>query len=190
MDAGIPSDREEAGELRRKIREAQAALAEAAESGPMQRDPYRLLLLGAISSLEASAETADAMIAARSPLPPKHMEALIYRIETATEKGANTGMRAEAKRYLRAIDRKLAVQAALAVIGAFAAGCFVATATLYSMSAGPFSANQAWQDIIATNPDPRPALASAAMQTDHNTGRRYYSGVSLWIDASRAAPTR
>lgn len=177
------------------IAAAQADLALAGESGPMRRDPYRItlaaqsIMLGTF--LEANnrwEQATDAVIAARNPLPPEHMEALKYELVTSTQNGASIAYRAEAKRYLRTIDRKLAMQIGSIVGAAFVAGGIVVAALGWSLSAGPFTADKAWQDIIAINPDPRPALAGAATQLDRNSGRRYYSGVSLWLDPSHGAP--
>lgn len=177
------------------IAAVQADLALAGESGPMRRDPYRItlaaqsLMLGTFLEANTRWEQAtDAVIAARNPLPPEHMEALIHRLETATQNGANTGMRAEAKRMIRTLDHGLSVRIGLALGASAIAGGIIVAALGWSLSAGPFTPDKAWQDIIALNPDPRPALAGAATQMDRNTGRRYYSGVSLWLDAPHGAP--
>lgn len=178
------------------IAAAQAELALAGESGPMRRDPYRItlaaqsLMLGTFLEANTRWEQAtDAVIASRNPLPPEHMDALIHRLETATQNGANRGVRAEAKRMIRTLDHALAVRIGLAMGASAIAGGIIVAALGWSLSAGPFTADKAWQDIITLNPDPRPALTSAAIQTDH-TGRRYYTGMSLWLDPPRPAPSR
>lgn len=192
-----PAPTPEPDELAQAIAAAQAQLAEAAESGPLKRDPYRIMLLAfsnTLGTLHQSTlrweQATEAVIAARTPLPPEHIEALIYRLETATQKGANAGMRAEAKRYIRTIDHALAVRIGLALGAAALAGGIIVAALGWSLSAGPFTGDKAWQDIMTFNPDPRPALASAATQTDRATGRRYYAGVSLWIDPPHAPPAK
>ena len=58
---------------------------------------------------------------------------------------------------------------------------------------GPFSPtaerNAAWQTLIQISPDPQPALAAAEIRADQ-TGRRYYSKLSLWLDPAQLPPAR
>jgi hypothetical protein len=46
----------------------------------------------------------------------------------------------------------------------------------------------AWQKLVQTNPDPRPALSLAEIRADR-TGRRYYAGLALWLDPARPPST-
>lgn len=165
----------------------------------MRRDPYRIVLAGLSSVLGALLKTTvnwrhatDAVIAARNPLPPEHMEALVRRLEKATaegaKEGANVGVRTEARRFIRTLDRALAVKIGLCVGGAYVAGALTLFAAQWGTSTAAFSPAAAWQGIMAVNPDPRPILAGADVRTDPVSGRRYYACLPLWLDPQRAPP--
>jgi len=172
---------------------AQADLATAAEAKALRRDPYRVLLVGLSMSLGVfgkaitrwDSAVAD-VIASRDPLPAEERAVLVHELVAATKQGAFEGMRKEAARMVRTLDRGLAVRIGLGVGGAFAAGVLATVGTFLLLGVGPFSREargaSAWHDIEQNNPDPRPALASATMQTERASGRRYYANVSLWLD--------
>jgi hypothetical protein len=90
-------------------------------------------------------------------------------------------------------DRCPRSAAGLSVGGAFVAGALSVLGVLVVAHLGPFSPaaerNAAWQTLIQTNPDPQPALASAEIRADQ-TGRRYYSKLSLWLDPAQPPPAR
>jgi hypothetical protein len=133
------------------------------------------------------------VIDARDPLPEADRQALRAELVTAVEDGAYRGMRKEAGRMVRTLDRRLAVQIGLSVGSAFVAGALSVLGVLVVAHLGPFSPaterNAAWQTLIQTNPDPQPALASAEIRTNQ-TGRRYYSKLSLWLDPAQPPPAR
>jgi hypothetical protein len=106
----------------------------------------------------------------------------------ATEEGAYRGMRKEAARMVRTFDRNLAAMVGISVGGAFIVGGLCAWALIAITHLGPYSIDAqsiaTWRDLLQNNPDPRRAIASAEIKTDR-AGRRYYSGLSLWLDPAR-----
>ena len=195
VTGNIPAD-----DLRDLIQSAQSDLALAADADVLRRDPYRLILAGlsgilavfgrSISRWERAVQD---VIDARDPLPEADRQALRAALVAAVEDGAYRGMRKEAGRMVRTLDRRLAVQIGLSVGGAFVAGALSVLGILVVAHLGPFSPaaerNAAWQTLIRTNPDPRPALAAAEIRADQ-TGRRYYSKLSLWLDPAQPPPAR
>jgi hypothetical protein len=177
------------------IQSAQADLARAGEGGPLRRDPYRNVLIGLSATLSVFGRSisrweravAD-VIAARDPLPEADRVALKADLVAATEDGAYRGMRKEAQRMVRALDRRLVVLIGLWVGGAYVVGVASVIAFLAITHLGPFSreaeSQAAWRDLLQNNPDPRPAIASAEIRADR-AGRRYYSGLSLWLDPAQ-----
>jgi hypothetical protein len=105
--AGMPSD-----DLQTAIQEAQATLQQAGEAAP-KRDPLRLVLAGLSAVLGIFARStrrweravAD-VIAARDPLTGEERATLRADLAEAAEKGAYRGMRIEAQRVVRTLDRK------------------------------------------------------------------------------------
>ncbi len=199
--ASAPSDAmvPDAGELEAAIAGAQAKLAEAAASKAMRYDPYQHVLIGLSGTLGAYLksiwrweEATKAVIAARHPLTEEERADLVLALVEATKEGAFEGTRKEAARMIRRLDHGLSVRIGLCVGGAFVAGSLLTLAALFLANAGPFrpdvEAGAAWRDLVQHNPDPRLALAAGEVRTDHNTGRRYYAGVSLWLDPSRSPP--
>ena len=189
----------DAGELEAAVAEAQAKLARAAESRAMRHDPYQYLLTGLSLTLGALPKTVrrweqavQDVIAARHPLTPEERADLVRALVEATKDGAYQGTRKEAARMIRRLDRGLAVRMGLYVGGAFVAGCVLTVGALAYFSGGPFrpeaEAGTAWRELVQVNPDPRPALAAGEVRTDRATGRRYYAGVSFWIDPSPPPP--
>jgi len=186
-------------ELDALVSEAQDLLGRAGDNEVIRRDPYRLLIAGAsvaVGLLPTMARrwdaAVDAVIAARHPMTPEERADLVQALVGATEKGAFEGTRKEAARMIRRLDHGLAVRMGLYVGGAFVAGSLLTLGALFLANAGPFrpdvEAGAAWRDLVQHNPDPRLALAAGEVRTDHNTGRRYYAGVSLWLDPSRPPP--
>ena len=187
----IPAD-----DLRDLIQSAQSSLAQAADADVLRRDPYRLILAGlsgilgvfgcSISRWERAVQD---VIDARDPLPEADRQALQAALVAAVEDGAYRGMRKEAGHMT--LDRRLAGQIGLAVGGAFVAGALSVLGVLVMAHLGPFSPaaerNAAWQTLIQTNPDPRPAVAAAEIRADQS-GRRYYSKLSLWLDPAQPPP--
>lgn len=181
--------------LQELITAAQAHLVAAGDQPTIRRDPYRLIL-GALSetlgvfgsSMKRWEETATI----RSPLPIEDREALSAELVAATEKGAFEATRREAQRMLRRLDRGLAVKIGMSIAAAYIGGAMSVVGFLMLTRQGPFNqdaqAEATWHAIVTQNPDPRPALASATIQADR-AGRRYYSGLSLWMDPPRPAPT-
>jgi hypothetical protein len=120
----MPSD-----EVLALIQSAQADLARAGEGGPLRRDPYRNVLIGLSATLSVFGRSigrweravAD-VIAARDPLPEADRVALKADLVAATEDGAYRGMRKEAQRMVRALDRRLVVLIGLWVGGAYVVG--------------------------------------------------------------------
>ena len=188
-----------AGELEAAVIDAQAKLARAGEAAEMRRDPYQLVLAGlsaALGVLPGTVRRWDAavadVIAARHPLTPEERADLVRELVEATKEGAYEGTRKEAARMVRRLDHGLAVRMGLWVDGAFVAGCLLTVGALAYFAGGPFrpdvEAGSAWRDLVQNNPDPRPALGKGEVRTDRNTGRRYYAGVSLWLDPSGSPP--
>ena len=194
----------DAGELEAAVAEAQAKLAQAAASKAMRHDPYQYVLSGLSGTLGVLPkvvrrweEAVEDVIAARHPLTPEERADLVRELVEATKDGAYEGTRKEAARMIRRLDHGLAVRMGLYVGGAFVAGCALTVGAFVYLTAGPFrpdvEAGGAWRELVQLNPDPRPILAAGEVRTDRATGRRYYAGVSLWLDPSRsppAAPTK
>ncbi len=189
----------DAGELETAVAEAQAKLAQAAASKAMRHDPYQHVLSGLSGTLGVLPkvvrrweEAVEDVIAARHPLTPEERTDLVRELVEATKAGAYEGTRKEAARMIRRLDRGLAVRMGLYVGGAFVAGCVLTVGVLAYLTAGPFrpdvEAGGAWRELVQLNPDPRPVLAAGEVRTDRATGRRYYAGVSLWLDPSRPPP--
>jgi hypothetical protein len=182
----IPSD-----ELQDAIVAAQAGLMQACDAVGTGPDPVRLVLAGLSDTIGIFGKSirrweravAD-VIAARKPVSDNDRAELVEAVET----GAYNGMRKEAQRMLRTLDRRLAVRIGLGVGGAYVFGAVSVVAFLAIAHQGPFSqeaeSQAAWRDLAQNNPDPRPAIASAEIKTDR-AGRRYYSGLSLWLDPAR-----
>lgn len=177
MDVAEPT----ADDLAASATEIQAAIAEVAETGPMRRDPFRLVLailsmvVGYLLKTTRRWEHAVAdVIAARQPMPPEAMEALIHRIVAASQAGSREGAGAEmklaARRLVWRLDRRLIGQIALAGTGLFVAGCVLTATALWQASAGPWS-------------------AAADIRTDPATGRRY-AVVTVWVDESKVTNGR
>jgi hypothetical protein len=189
----------DAGELEAAIAGAQAKLAQAAATNAMRYDPYQHVLTGLSGTLGAFLksiwrweEATKAVIAARHPLTEEERADLVLALVAATEKGAFEGTRKEAARMIRRLDHGLSVRIGLLVGGTFVAGSLLTLGVLLGASAGPFrpdvEAGAVWRDLVQNNPDPRAVLAAGEVRTDRNTGRRYYAGVSLWLDPSRPPP--
>ena len=182
------------------VAKVQADLTQAGMTGPMRRDPYRLLLgvqsamLGVhLKNVHRWERAVADVIAARDPLPPEQRAALAASLVEATEQGAFQAMRKEAARMVRTLDRALMLRVALGVGGAYVAGALSVLAVFAFFLLGPFDpatqAANAWRALIAHNPDPSPSLAAAEVRREPKTGRRYYAGVSLWLDPQLQAPT-
>ena len=182
------------------VAKVQADLTRAGMTGPMRRDPYRLLLgvqsamLGVhLKNVHRWERAVADVIAARDPLPPEQRAALAASLVEATEQGAFQAMRKEAARMVRTLDRALMLRVALGIGGAYVAGGLSVLAVFVFFQLGPFDpatqAANAWRTLIAHNPDPDPSLAAADVRTEPKTGRRYYAGVSLWLDPLPQAPT-
>lgn len=123
----MPSD-----DLRAAIEAAQQDLAQASQAPQLRKDPLRFVLSGISATLGVLGRntvrwekaTAD-VVAARNPMSKEERDALRAEIIEAVENGANRGMRAEAKRMIRTIDSRLAVQIGIATGGAFVLGVVV-----------------------------------------------------------------
>ena len=189
----------DASELETAVAEAQAKLAQAAASKAMRHDPYQHVLCGLSGTLGVLPkvvrrweEAVEDVIAARHPLTQEERADLVRELVEATKDGAYEGTRKEAARMIRRLDRNLAVRMGLCVGGAFMAGCVLTVGVFAYLTAGPFrpdvEAGGAWRELVQLNPDPRPVLAAGEVRTDRATGRRYYAGVSLWLDPSRSPP--
>lgn len=187
--ANMPSD-----ELRAAIEAAQADLAQAADLPSMRKDPVRLVLmaisgtLGVLGRSTTRWERAVAdVIAARDPMTEEDRAALI----AAVEDGAYRGMRKEAQRMVRTLDSKLSVQIGLGAVAVAVVSVMATVAFLAVTHTGPYSlpaeTQAAWHDLMVNNPDPRPVIASAEIRADR-AGRRYYTGLQLWIDPARPPP--
>jgi hypothetical protein len=182
----IPSD-----ELQAAIVSAQASLAQACEVAGTGQDPIRLVLAALADTIGIFGKSirrweravAD-VIVAQDPLSDDDRSKLVK----AVEDGAYNATRKEARRMIRTLDSKLVVTIGLAVGAAFIVGGLTAWGAIMATHWGPYSPSaqsaEAWHDLMANNPDPRPAIAGAEIRADHN-GRRYYAGLSLWIDPAR-----
>jgi len=97
---------------------AQADLEAAVETKALRHDPYRAILVGLSMSLGVfgkaitrwDSAVAD-VIASRDPLPAEERAALVHELVAATKQGAFEGMRKEAARMVRTLDRGLAALA-------------------------------------------------------------------------------
>ena len=188
-----------ADDLAGMIEAAQADFAEAAASVPLRRDPYRGILaglsvtLGIFGKSIARWEGAVAdVIASRDPLPAEDRAALVRELVAATQQGAFEAMRVEANRMVRTLDQGLVVRIGLCIGGAFVLGAASVLGFIMFLHLGPYSreaeSGAAWRDLVQNNPDPRKALGAAEVRADQATGRRYYAGVSLWMDPARSPP--
>ena len=193
MEAKPPPD-----DLLTLIEATRADFAAVVDTGPLGRDPYRGILAGLSGTLAVFGlsvkrweRAVGDVIAARDPLPAEDRAALVGELAAATQQGAFEAMRKEAARMVRRLDRGLAVRLGLGVGGAYVLGGLSVVAILAVFQLGPFSREAesaaAWRDLVQNNPDPRPALAGADIRTD-KSGRRYYGGVSLWLDSPRPPP--
>ena len=189
-----------ADDLAAAVAAVQADLAALSEMRPIRNDPYRGLLLGLsgmaglfLKNVTRWERAVADVIAARDPLPPEQRAALAASLVEATEQGAFQAMRKEAARMVRTLDRALMVRVALGISGAYVAGGLSVLAVFVFFQLGPFNpatqAANAWRTLIAHNPDPDASLAAADVRTEPKTGRRYYAGVSLWLDPLPQAPT-
>lgn len=182
---------------------AQGEFARAIEGAELRRDPLRFVLVALSDTLGVLVKTTRRwegavgdVIAASRPLSQDERASLLREVVGAAKDGAldgaNTGMRAEARRMIRTLDRGLAVRIGLWVGGAYVAGALTVLGVLLAGQFGPFSRQAesaaAWSELEQNNPDPRPALAAGEVRTDRASGRRYYAGVSLWLDPSRPPP--
>jgi len=193
MDAmGMTTNGMPADDLQDLIQSAQSDLTLAAEAETMRHEPYRLIIAGLLGVLpvfgrsitrweRAVQDVIDARV-----MPEEDRRALRAELAAAVEDGAYRGMRKEANRMIRTLDRRLAVQIGLAVGGAFVAGALSVLLVLALGHLGPFSPDAAWAPLLRNNPDPRPALAQAAIAADQ-TGRRY-ARLSLWLDPAQPPP--
>jgi hypothetical protein len=181
------------------IEAAQADFAAAAASVPLRRDPYRGILAGLSATLGVFGKSitrweravAD-VIASRDPLPAADRAALVTELVAATKQGAFEAMRTEAKRMVRTLDQALVVRIGLCVGGAYVLGVLSVLGFIAIFHLGPYSraaeSDAAWRDLVQNNPDPRPALGAGEIRADRVTGRRYYAGVSLWLEPARPPP--
>ncbi len=171
------------------IREARAALERAVIKAGLTNDPVGYLLEATSGALGAFLVGIEAV---RSPLDQELREALLLEVGKGTKTGANDAMRVEAARTHRVFNRDFAVRVGLSVAGAFLLGVTLTYGVLRATQLGPFArdvqAAAAWHDIEQRNPDPRQMLGAAEVRTDKASGRRYYAGVSLWLDALGPPP--
>ena len=133
-----------ADDLQAAIQAAQTDLAAAAEAGPVRRDPYRLILAalsGVLAVFDRSItrwERAVAdVIAARDPLSANDRALLRAEMADAAQKGAYEGMRKEAQRMVRTLDRRLTTQIGLVVGAAFLLGVGVGAWAAWLRTAAP-----------------------------------------------------
>lgn len=188
-------------ELVRAVAQAQGAIAAALADGHLARDPYRFVLAGLSDTLGVLLKTTRrwenataAVVAAQHPLSAEERAGLVREVVAAAADGTHRAARKEMAGLERAYHRERATRAGLAVAGAFAAGIAATFGGLWAAGmadVGPFGRRAqgaaAWAEVAENNPDPRPALAAAGVKADA-AGRRYYSGVSLWLDPPRAPP--
>lgn len=194
-EARPPSD-----DLAGLIEAAQADFAAAAASVPLRRDPYRGILAGLSATLGVFGKSitrweqavAD-VVASRDPLPAKDRAALVTELVAATKLGAFEAMRVEANRMVRTLDQALVVRIGLCVGGAYVLGVLSVLGFIAAFHLGPYSreaeSGAAWRELMQNNPDPRQAVGAGEVRTDHATGRRYYAGVSLWMEPARPPQT-
>jgi hypothetical protein len=119
----IPSD-----ELHDAIASAQAGLKQACDAVGTGQDPVRLVLAGLSDTIGIFGKSTRRweravgdIIAARNPLSENAKAELI----TAVEDGAFRGVRKEANRMIRTIDRRLSIEIGLSVAGALVIGSLV-----------------------------------------------------------------
>lgn len=118
--SNVPTD-----ELLIAIEEAQHDLAQASETPQLRKDPLRIVLSGISATLGVLGRstkrwekaTSD-VIASRSPLSNDVKAEII----DAVKDGAFRGMRNEANRMIRTLDRRLSIQIGLCVGVAFVIG--------------------------------------------------------------------
>ena len=203
----FPPRVDSADDMEASVATAQDMLAQASEVPAMRHDPFRLILGGLSAALGALVKTtrrwetatgnvvaaAAGVEAARQPFPQDERDALVKAVTEASREAVNRAARKEAGMMIRAFDRKVVMLVGAGGAGAFVLGSVLTLAVLAAVHVGPFSrdalAGAAWREVEQHNPDPRQALASASILTDPATGRRYYAGVSLWMDPPQAAPT-
>jgi len=134
----------------------------------------------------------SAVVEARQPFPQDERDALVRQVVEASKAAVHEATRKEAGRMVRTLDRRQVARLGLGMGGAFMLGGGLMLGGLVYLSAGPFNptgqAAAAWRDLEQHNPDPGPALAAAEVRTDKATGRRFYAGVSLWLDPAGPAP--
>jgi hypothetical protein len=111
---GPPAD-----ELQELIEDVRTNLADAAKQPSMRQDPYRIVL-GALADILSVFgrsitrwERAVADVIAARVMPDEDRHALRTELVTAVEDGAYRGMRKEANRMIRTLDRRLAVHIGL-----------------------------------------------------------------------------
>ncbi len=119
----IPSD-----ELHDAIASAQAGLKQACDAVGNGQDPVRLVLAGLSDTIGIFGKSTRRweravgdIIAARNPLSDAAKRELV----TAVEDGAFKGVRKEANRMIRSIDRRSSVMIGLSVAGAFVIGSLI-----------------------------------------------------------------
>lgn len=178
------------------VRQAQAELAEGVQRAGLARDPYRHLMAALSHSLGVFPALVQRLDQVEhhggGPIDPELRTALLLEVGKGTRAGANDAMRVEAARTHRILNRDFAVRVGLSVAGAFMLGVALTYGVLRATQLGPFDrdvqAAAAWHDIEQRNPDPRQMLGAAEIRTDKPSGRRYYAGVSLWLDALGPPP--
>lgn len=177
----------------------QASLAQAIEAAGLQRDPLRFVLVAVSDLIGLLVKTTrrwenatSAVVAAQHPLSAEERAAVVASAADGSKAGAVQGMREEARRIIRRFDHGTAIRAGLFVGGAYVGGALTVLGVFAAMHLGPFSrqaaADGAWREVVEHNPDPRPMLGAATVKAERATGRRYYEGVSLWLDPPRAPP--
>ena len=133
----------------------------------------------------------EAVLAARTPISAEELQSLVRELVTAHKQGAFEAMRKEAARVIRVLDRSLMARIGISVGAAYVLGGLSVLGAMWFFQQGPLSddarASAAWHTLVQNNPDPRQSLSAAHILVEPNTGHRYYSGVSLWLD-SPAAP--
>ncbi len=195
----FPPRSDVADSMEAAVAEAQAMLSEAAKSEPMRRKPYWLVVQGFSAVLGALVKTTrrwegatSAVFEARQPFPQDERDALVAQVVEASKAAVYKATRKEAGRMVRALDRRQVARLGLGMGGTFVLGGALMLGGLADLGAGPFNpagqAAVAWRDRAQHNPDPGPALAAAEVRTDKATGRRFYAGVSLWLDPAGPAP--
>lgn len=182
-----------------EVAAVQEALATAIASRPVRYDPIGLVL-GSLSDLAGTLfkttrrweRATAAVVEAGQPFPQAERDKLVRDVTEASRDAVRKGVRAEAGAMIRTFDRKAAMAVGACVAGAFVLGSVGTLGVLAATHVGPYSrdaqAGSAWREVEAQNPDPRQALSAAQILTDRSSGRRFYAGVSLWLDPPQAAP--